>query len=545
MIDNVTFVTNALLKNLGVRISLEYLSERLKSNPFYPTLRSVSDFLNEHSVNHRVVRLTQEDLIATGGSFIAHSEESGGFLYYVTSINNGEIICHHTQRGAIRLPVEEFFRKWSGVALFATGEGKTHDQLLKNYREHRLNDSLLSWGFAFLSLLLIIRTTIETVSLFDEGVWKVPSWYYFYFTKLAGFAFSLLLVMHEMKIPSSIINRLCHVSRNADCNSVTRSALATLYGGITLADIGLTYFGGTLLAIILIPTSSLIPILIVLSVVILPLPLILILYQIIKIRKWCPLCMVVQAIVIAEAIGTFFIYEDIIFDYEGLIVLPASMGMVLLLIVNYRNHFQYKAKYLKERIGVLKLRRDPVVIDALLKRSGKIVIPANGYNMIFGDSGDVVQLTAFLSLHCGACARFYKLISTIMSSRNGLSAHLIFSTPPNGEEAALSKRVSKAYLSGNHTDAMHYLYDWFDKQVTFETNPEPEDANKYTTVSNEFADYNNKIFDTYNIKLVPVLFINGYKMPEGLSLDELGYYLEYLEETRYKLEIPIQRNRSP
>ena len=285
MRDNVLYVTNELLKDLGVKLSSHYLSERLKTNPFYPSLRSVSDFLNELSVDHRIVRLTQEDLITAGGPFIAHSDERGGFLTYVISISNTEIICYSNHLGSVHLPVEEFFRKWSGVAIFATGEGKTHDQLLKNYREHRLNDSLIRWGFAFLALLLIFRTTIETFGLFDEGVWKVPSWYYFYFTKLFGFAFSLLLVMHEMKIPSGIINRLCHVSKNADCNSVTKSALATLYGGITLADIGLTYFGGSLLAMILIPTVSLIPILIFFSVVIIPLPLILILYQIILLMR--------------------------------------------------------------------------------------------------------------------------------------------------------------------------------------------------------------------------------------------------------------------
>lgn len=545
MIDNVTFVTNKLLKNLGVRISLEYISERLKSNPSYPSIRSISDFLDEVSIDHRIVRLTQQVLVSTGGPFIAHSEESGGFLYYVSSISNDEIIYYHNQQGSVHLPVEEFFRKWSGVALFATGQGKPNDLIVKNYREHRVNDNLIRRGLAFLALLLIIRMTIETNSLFDDGEWKVPSWYYFYFTKLLGFAFSLLLVMHEMKIPSSIINRLCHVSKNADCNSVTKSALASLYGGITLADIGLTYFGGSLLAMILIPTVSLIPILILFSVVILPLPLILILYQIIKIKKWCPLCMGVQAIVLAEAIVTFFIKEDTPFNYEALLVLPASMSMVFLLLINYRNHFQYKDKYLKERIGVLKLRRDPVIIDALLKRSSKITIPVNGYNLIFGDSGGAVRLTAFLSLHCGACARFYKQISSIMSSRKDLSVHLILSTPPNGEEAALSRRVSKAYISEKHTDAIHYLDDWFDQRVSYETDPGPEDAEIYATVTNAFADYNNRLFEIYDIKQVPTLFINGHKMPEGLSLDELGYYFEYSKDTRSKLEIPIQRNRSP
>lgn len=541
MIDNVIFVTNELLKNLGLRISLDYISERLKSNPSYPSLRSISDFLDEVSIEHRVVSLTQQVLVSTGGPFIAHSEESGGFLYYVTSISNDEIIYYNNRQESVHLPVEEFLKKWSGVALFATGKGKPNDLTVKNYREQRLNDNLIRWGFAFLSLLLIIRTTIETYSLSEEELWKAPSWYYFYFTKLLGFAFSLLLVMHEMKIPSNIINRLCHVSKNADCDSVTKSALATLYGGITLADLGLTYFGGALLAMILIPTVSLIPILIVLSLATLIFPLILILYQVIKIRKWCPLCMGVQAIVLVEAIGTFFIKEDIPFNYEALLVLSASMGMGFLLLINYRNHFRYKDKYLKERIGVLKLRRDPIIIDTLLKRCVKIEIPDNKNNLNFGETVGTIRLIAFLSLHCGSCVRYYKQIRGIINSRNRVSVQIVFSTPPHGNETLLSRKVSMSYFSGKNIEALHYLDDWFDQRVLYETEPELDDAEKYVKVTNEFADYNNSLFEIYDIKLVPTIFINGHKMPEGLSLDEFEYYFEHLEDTTPDLEIHNQK----
>lgn len=544
MSDNVTYVVSELLKDLGVKVSHDYIYERLKSNPFYPSIRSVSDFLKELSVDHRVVKLSHIDLINAGMPFIAHSGERGGYFYYLKSIDNEEVIFSDNRKGSARMTADGFFSIWSGVALFAAGKDKTNDiSLLRNYRKEKLNNYLLRGVLLVMVLLLIVRiaTEIEGLSIIQQ--FNIPTGFAFYFTKLTGLVFSLLLVMHEMKIPSSIINRLCHVSKNADCSSVTGSELATLYGGITLADIGFTYFGGGVLAMILSPLISLIPVIQILSVAILPTPVILILYQIIKIRKWCPLCMGVQAVVISEGLISLFALREFSLRFEGIIVFSASMLMVNLTLYYYKNSFRHKNKYLTERITALKYKRDPAIIDSMLKREMRIEIPYSRYNLLFGDSESPVQLTAFLSLHCSGCVRLFRQIRDIFSSRKGVSVHIIFSTPPEGKETMLSIKIWTAYSSGDMAGALQYLDEWFKYRKSEINNlvPEEAEAEEFDYATNEILSYNNKLFEIYDIKLVPALFINGHRLPEGLNLEETEYYLDYLEDKTSSLEIPMQR----
>jgi hypothetical protein len=68
-----------------------------------------------------------------------------------------------------------------------------------------------------------------------------------------------------------------------------------------------------------------------------------------------------------------------------------------------------------------------------------------------------------------------------------------------------------------------------------------EEAEIYTADANEFVGYNNKLFEEYDIKLVPAIFVNGYKLQEGLDINELKYYFEYIEEKTSSLEFPMQR----
>ncbi len=541
MDDNVSYVVGELCKELGVSISSDFLAERLRSNPFYPSFRAISDFFDENGVRHRVIKLTTEELIRTGGPFIAHTQERGGYLYFVKSINAEYVFCSDHRRGIVRIGTEEFIEKWSGVALFADGNIVTDHKQIKHYREDKLSASLIKWGSGIMAFLLLLLITTNFIASATGGESFTLPDNFFILTKITGLCFTILLLMHEMKIPSALINRLCHVSKNADCSSITRSGLATLYGGVSLAEIGFAYFGGALLSMLFSPLSDSLPIVKLLSILSLPVPVVLILYQVIKVRKWCPLCMGVQAIIIAEGVLSISTAEGLNVSIEGVATTSASMVMVFLLLFYYRRFYQYRGRYLRERIASQKLRRDPVIIDAMLMKSSRIDIPDNRNNLIFGVDRGAAHLTVFISLHCGACARIYRQVRNLISSESRVSVQLVISTPPGNKETQLSKRISSSYLYGDQTGALKHLDDWFNQRIEEEVDFLQEEAEIGIVDANEFVGYNNKLFEEYDIKLVPAIFVNGYKLQEGLDINELKYYFEYIEEKTSSLEFPMQR----
>jgi len=541
MDDNVSYVIGELYKELGVSISSDFLAERLRSNPFYPSFRAISDFLNETGVRHRIIKLTTEELIRAGGPFIAHTQERGGYMYFVKAINDEYVFYSDQRRGIVKIGTEELLEKWSGVALFADGNIVTDHKQIKHYREDKLSASLIRWGsgiMAFLILSLIATNFIGPATAGERFTFPDNI---FLLTKITGLCFSILLLMHEMRIPSALINRLCHVSRNADCSSVTRSGLATLYGGVSLAEIGFAYFGGALLSMLVSPLGDSLPVVRFLSITSLPVPVVLILYQVIKIRKWCPLCMGVQAILITEGVLSLYTAVGLKLSVEGIVTTTASIVMVFLLLFYYRRYFQYRSRYLRERISSQKLKRDPVIIDAMLKKSSRIDISHNRYNLVFGLNSGQAHLTVFISLHCGACARIYSQVRTLTSSESRLSIQLVISTPPGNKEMQLSRMISSSHLSGDQDGVLKSLDDWFSQRVEEETDFIQEEAEIYTADANEFSRYNNKLFEEHDIKLVPAIFVNGYKLPEDLDINELKYYFEYIIEKTSSLEFPMQR----
>lgn len=544
MNDNVSYVTNEFCKALGLFISENYLVERLKSNPFYPSFRAVSDFLNEIGVENRVVKQTAEDLKRAGRPFIAHSRERGGYMYCVRSITEDIVIFSDQKGGITRISTRDFLDKWSGVALYADGSIESDHKQKEQYREEKLSASLIKWGSGIMVFLLLILLTVNFKKAATTGESLTFPFNIFFLSKIAGLYFTILLVMHEMRIPSALINRLCHVSRNADCSSVTRSGLATLYGGVSLAEIGFAYFGGVLFSMLFSPVPDTLNVVKLLSILSLPAPVVLILYQVIKVRKWCPLCMGVQAILITEGVLSISTSAGLRLSIDGIVTTTVSIVLVFLLLFYYRRYFQYRSRYLRDRITSQKLKRDPVIIDVMLKKSSRIDIPDNRNNLVFGLNSGQAHLTVFISLHCGACARIYSQVRNLISSDSRLSVQLVISTPPGNKETQLSGRISSSYLSGDQTGALKHLDDWFNQRIEEEVDSNQEEAEIYTADANEFAGYNNKLFEEHDIKLVPAIFVNGYKLPEGLDINELKYYFEYIEEKTSSLEFPMQRKEA-
>lgn len=83
MKENLVYVVSIFLKHLGVMISDEYVVEKLKSNPYYPTLRCISDFFNEASIDFRILKLTRDELISTNMPCIIHiKDKRQRFLFF-------------------------------------------------------------------------------------------------------------------------------------------------------------------------------------------------------------------------------------------------------------------------------------------------------------------------------------------------------------------------------------------------------------------------------------------------------------------------------
>lgn len=114
--------------------------------------------------------------------------------------------------------------------------------------------------------------------------------------KTMGLASSIFLVLGELG--HKIFDRVCIRGDHLDCHAVMNSPAAKLAGKVPMADLGVFYFSG---GIILIAISVINPyffdqifLLSVLNLAALPYTFFSVIYQGLVIKKWCPLCLIVQ-----------------------------------------------------------------------------------------------------------------------------------------------------------------------------------------------------------------------------------------------------------
>jgi uncharacterized membrane protein len=158
--------------------------------------------------------------------------------------------------------------------------------------------------------------------------------------KTMGLAASIFLVLGELG--HKIFDRVCIHGDHLDCYAVMNSPAAKLMGRIPMADLGVLYFSG---GIILIGFSVVNPyffdqifLLSILNLLTLPYTFFSVTYQGFIIKKWCPLCLIVQLTFWLE----FFYFFSFLtagvprFRVEDFLPLVWSFGLPTLLWLLFR-----------------------------------------------------------------------------------------------------------------------------------------------------------------------------------------------------------------
>ncbi|NJO92979.1 MAG: peptidase C39 bacteriocin processing, partial [Chloroflexia bacterium] len=60
----------------------------------------------------------------------------------------------------------------------------------------------------------------------------------FFLTKICGLGLSILLILHEFKVQNDFIDKICHINKRTDCNTVLNTVKSKIYGWFTWADAG-------------------------------------------------------------------------------------------------------------------------------------------------------------------------------------------------------------------------------------------------------------------------------------------------------------------
>ena len=298
--DNTVFVLQKAIRTFNISISNTSIREYLLSHPHYPTLKSVCDALTYWKIEYYALKLEPYEIAALEIPFIAHLTSYGGQLVFVNNIDGGEA-TFWAGKGRIQSEdLESFSRKSSGAVIIIKPEANGRERDFVNLRQvEYLNNLLLPLGIV--AILLFALLSISTNNMISGGASGNLIWGLI-LTKLIGFTASVFLILKEFRIHSRLADQICGFSTKTDCDKVLASKASRFFGWINWADVGLVYFFGTFIYLVGSEGHASLGCLAIIAAASLPYPVFSIYYQSTKLKKWCPFCLMVQVVLIAEFI---------------------------------------------------------------------------------------------------------------------------------------------------------------------------------------------------------------------------------------------------
>lgn len=511
---NNTFTS--LLTLLDVRHTSTYSSRLYNEHPHKNNLYGLSKMLSEYNIKNAGIKFSNKeaDILKLEAPFIAHV---GGNFVAVSKITTNEI-CYIWQEKEIALPVNEFCKLWSGITLLAEpNEESDEPDYLINHRHEQIKllrkVTLIGATFILLALTFISKHLYNNIGSVLLCI-----------LNFIGIYISYLLVLKQIKVQSSYADRICSLFSQKDCNNVLESEAAKLAGIIGWSEIGLAYFISNTIITFFLPDY--ITYLALVNIIALPYTLWSIWYQKFRTKQWCPLCLIIQAL-----LWSIFII-DLCFGFIHPVSCSISdillIGLLYLIpipiinIIVSKFNDANKLEEITQELNSIKASED--IFSAILKQQPHYDISLDNSNILLGNPKADILVTVLTNPHCNPCAKMHFRIEKLLEEVNHLCIQYIFSSF-NPDLDSSSKFLSAVYFY--KAEATEIYNRWFekgklDKENFFKTYISDLEG---SLVLSEFEKHNIWKAQT-GLYTTPTILINGYKLPDSYKIEDLKYITE-------------------
>ncbi len=525
--DNTVSVIRRVIKYFKIPVTCGTIKESLKAHSRYPTFKSICDVLTEWKIENYPLKYSNDEIANINPPYIAHFKGGGGQLVFVTEESNGSVHYFDSYKSEKTVGLKEFTERSSGAVILLNPDAKSGEKdYRKNWQNEVINNSVLPLltATAVLFIVTLILTAVSNVNLTIDN-----TFYLLMLTKITGIVFSVFLVLHEYDIHTAMSDKICHINKATNCNTVLNDKASKVFGWFGWSDAGFIYFTGGILFLLQSLTVKEYSILVILSALALPYPVYSVYYQGFVLRKWCPFCLGVQIILISEFLILLPQFSDLTFSISATtnFILTFLVVFVVYILANlyFREKIENEVHYYK----YLGFKKNPVILRTLLSGQKHYDIPCSESGLLFGDKDASLEITAFLSLHCSHCARAFEKIRNIVSSEDKVTIKVFLVT----SDKKILNTLYHYKNNGKENEALDLLDQWFNADPYSRSRvsdalciPDADD------ISNEVSDEIHRLFKEYNVAGTPTFFINGYKLPRQYDIDDVKYFHEgFKEET--------------
>lgn len=504
-------LTSRFLYELGVRHSMQYLQEVMESLPYKNTLWSVQTVLKHFGVRSEGLNVAKTELANLTLPFVAKTVEG---LALVTYVSHDFVRYISETCEAQSIETASFLEKWNGHVLLpkegtAIGEFKEAEHRKKTF-DKRFNGLAMLVAICTASIVLAI---LLAKRLYDCGSWLMVVFVVLLFS---GLALSVLLLQEQLLMGNVVSQKLCGSIKNGNCSGVIHSKASRLPGGYNWSEIGMAYFTACLFFFAFCGNCGALS---ALSICTLPYAFWSISYQWFKLHQWCMLCVLVQIIIVLNALLAFLMGEFSVIWLEaatwGILFFSTIVVVDKLaqLILKSRECSQWEKAYKQ-------LKYSNGVLETLCEN--ELALPEDpslSTSIVFGNRDAKYQVIIFGNLHCASCAQLHEALRR--TDHDHCCIRYYFTTLiPKYEDAA--RNIIACYLQQGENAAQKALDVWYSnmgKGFASITLNAPLDLH-HIDVEKEL-DIHRKWMKKNKLIPTPIVFINGRKLPRFYTVDDI------------------------
>ena len=535
-VQNCEEIAIEFCKQLKVRATETSIKEDILQHPDYPSLLTLSDVLKNMKTDNMSLKTTVENLVNLPLPFVAqvYGKNTRNSLFAIIDKIDSENVEWYNPEGhkTENISFEDFAKQFTGYVLIAEADETSEEQ---NYRLKLNGERRIGFWNSVIALLFpILFIIISCKSFLTLGFSVSLAPVIYLLLTLVGCAVGILLLLYEIDQHNPTLQKVCHAGRKTNCAAILNSDASRIFG-ISWSCLGFTYFAGTFLALMFggVINDKFLFIAAWINTLVLPYVFYSIYYQGRIAKEWCPMCLLVQLVLVLQFVTALFggfhgTIPSVGNIDSGVILIFALCFMVVFVVVQLLIPSLKNSKEGKQsKMELQRLKHNSQIFDALLLKQKQIDHSLDGLGVTLGNPDAQIHIVKVCNPYCGPCAKAHPIIDDLVTNNPNIRVQVIFTATPQKED--IRNLPVKHFLTfdrnNNKSMLEKSLNDWYLAEIkdydTFKHKYPIDDHLDFTTEIQAMSEWCNNV----GISFTPTFFVNGNQLPDIYHVSDLKYFL--------------------
>lgn len=505
----------AWLKNANYIFDEKTFRQQFLSHPNAPGVSAITDTLNDLSIDNAAIEIPFTELHKLDHTFMAYIKQDREEQFaMVQKKDDGNWQVTIDVDKQIIISSQKLEQLFTGLVILID---PAPVKKLYNLRRVLQMKYIMPVVIA-LAYIVSFSNNIAAISHFIFGA--------------AGLLATMLIAAKDLGFNTGSLEKFCNLSSATNCEEVLKSRFSSITGNSKLYDLSLVFFATQtffwLFCFALQPAAAAYQYIVSLAVV--PVTLASLYVQGFVLKKWCPLCLTICAVLWSQAIvGAAMILPAPGFTFNLSLILAFGTAAAIIWAAWHfiKELLQKTAKNEELNISQLSFRRNYHLFIPFYRQLPEMDTSISGVrDIVLGPRNGSVNMIVVSNPLCKTCIALHSRLHQWVSQYPGLSVTLRFYVPVENntdKRTLVAAKLVELYMSDAQR-GLAEMDEWY-------RNPDVDDFYKrnsrmHSTDALEVLKRHRKWCLEQNIFVTPSIIINRKRFPVFYEPEDAGYFIE-------------------